>query len=105
MEPSTKQILAALSYPFWPVGLVSMLIAEKDKDLAYHGAQGLTFGLLACIALWLLGILVPYGAFMLIQLLWLGFLVLAIVYALKAYKGEQFRIPIVYDVMQKVRKA
>ncbi len=107
MEKSTKQILAALSYPFWPVGIVSLVVAEKDKDLAYHGMQGLIFGLLSTLIIYVLNMVIYpvfYSMYMITNLLWIAFLVLAIIYALKAYNGEQFKVPIVYDIMTKIKK-
>lgn len=103
MDESGKKILKALSYIIWPVGLVAFLIAEENKDMKFHGAQGLTFGLTLTI-LWYLvfGILgwLSRIFFWLGNLLSLVFLVMAIIYAVKAYKGERFRIPVIYDIMR-----
>lgn len=107
MDESGKKILKAVSYIFWPVGLISFLIAEEDKDMKFHGAQGLTFGLMITI-LWymIFGFLgwvwFIFGYFA--QLLGLAFLIGAIVFAVKAYKGERFRIPVIYDLMRLIYK-
>ena len=38
------------------------------------------------------------------NLLGIVFLIIAILYAVRAYKGERFAIPIVYDIMRKFYK-
>jgi len=119
MDKSGKQILSAISYIFWPVAIVAFLIDEKDKDLKYHGAQGLTFGL-AVTAVYLV-LMIPmmmisyiiafiglgfmmYLIWMILNLLGLVALVIAILYAVKAYKGEKFKIPVIYGIMTKFYK-
>ena len=107
MDKSGKQILKTLSYVIWPVGLVTFLIAEEDKDMKFHGAQGLAFGLTFNIIWYLLFGLMPWILYPLVyisHLLGIFWLVLTIIYAVKAYKGERFRIPVIYDIMRKFYK-
>ena len=107
MDESGKKILKALSYVIWPIGLVTFLIAEEDKDMKFHGAQGLVLGLAFNIPWYLLFGLVPYIFNPLVyisHLLALAWLIIAILYAVKAYKGERFRIPVVYDIMRMIYK-
>lgn len=107
MDESGKRILKALSYVFWPVGLVSFLIAEDDLELKFHGAQGLVFGMAAMILWYLFFGFFGWGFFV---FRWIGNLILltyyvfAVIFAIKAYKGERFRILLIYDLMRLIYK-
>lgn len=106
MDKGTKQWLQALSYPLWPVALITLVAVEdKDKTLQYHAAQGLTFSLLAMLVWWILDWFLVWWIFgSIVGLLGLALFVLSIYYAVRAYKGEIFKVPIAYDVMQKFKK-
>ena len=106
MDESGKKILKALSYFIWPIGLVTFLIAEGDSDMKYHGAQGFTFGITLTIISWILAFVFAFIPFLwwLSNIVWLLVTIAAILYAVKAYKGERFRIPVVYDLMRKFYK-
>ena len=104
MDESGKKILKALSYLLWPVALVAYLISEGDEDMKYHGAQGLTFGISLTIVWYIFYGIIPwilgYWFWRIGQLVSIAIFIIAILYAVKAYKGERFRIPIVYDIMK-----
>ena len=107
MDEQTKNVLNAISYILWPIGLVTYLIAEEDKEMKYHGAQGLTFGLALTIIWYLVYGLLGWAwlfFYWIANLLGLVFLILAIIYAVKAYKKERFQIPVIYDIMRKFYK-
>ncbi len=114
MDKDAKKILCALAYPIWIVAIINLIIAEKDKDLKYHGAQGLFFGI--CIGIlffalsfiaWIL-FFIPAIGWIVYSLLWMvlviGSIVLAIMYAIKAFNLEKFKIPVVYDISKKAFK-
>ena len=106
-DENTSKILAALSYPIWIIALVVVLIAKpKDKYAKYHAYQGLFWGiamLVVYIALSIFfGILmfIPYLRWIAsssITLLAIAILVMDIIFAVQAYQGKTFKIPVIYN--------
>jgi len=110
LSADTAKILAALSYPIWIIALITIIIAKpKDKFARYHGFQGLFFGIgvvVVYIGFWIiesvLG-MIPFLGFLVIILgfvvglfFWVAVLGVEIVFALKAYKGQTFKVPLIY---------
>lgn len=101
-----NRLLAALGYPIWIVALVVVVTdLKKDPFLRYHGWQALFWGL-AWFVLWVglsvVGLVlsaVPFlGAlvsFLTGVVLWLAWLVLSVLFAVRAYQGERFEVPVV----------
>jgi uncharacterized membrane protein len=98
--------LAALGYPVWIVALVVVVTdLKKDPFMRYHGWQALFWGI-AWFVLWaglsvvgavlsfvpLLGFLF---SFLTGTLMFLAWVVLSVVYAVRAYQGQRFEIPVV----------
>ena len=85
----TNKLLAALSYPIWIVALVMVLTntSKEDPFVKYHAWQGLFLA----IAMMLVS-MVTFGIGGLI--IWL----LAIYYAVQAYNGEYFEVPVIYGL-------
>lgn len=110
---STNQILAALSYPIWIIALIVVVMdsTKKDPYARKHGWTGL-FWNIGAFAIWigvltlmlLMGaIAAPLAALVgfFVPLYWLAWLVLSVVYAIKAYNRQEFTIPLITDVAAK----
>jgi uncharacterized membrane protein len=99
---SESRLLAALGYPLWiPALIVVLTDMKKDPYMRYHGWQALFWGL-AWLAVWVVfSILTSVLWFIflpllfLLPLLWLAVLVVSIWFAVRAYNGERFEIPVV----------
>jgi uncharacterized membrane protein len=101
-----NRLLAALGYPIWIVALVVIATdLKKDPFLRYHGWQALFWGI-GWFALWValtvVGFFVSFvpllGAlfgFVTGVALWLAWLVLSVLFAVRAYQGERFEVPVV----------
>ena len=110
LDQSTAKILSALSYPIWIVALITIIMAKpKDKFARYHGFQALFWGIGVIViytGFWIVESVlarIPFLGFLVVVIgifvgffFWLAVLVVGIVFALKAYKGETFRIPFIY---------
>ncbi|MGH2625145.1 MAG: DUF4870 domain-containing protein [Anaerolineales bacterium] len=110
-QPSTapvsneNRLLAALGYPFGIIAIIVLLTDMKNnRFMKYHAVQALLFVVAAIVvfggASILIGILaqisVAFAFFgFLIPLAWLAWIVLTIYYAVQAYNGKMFSIPVV----------
>jgi len=84
----------------WVSGLVFILIEKENKFVRFHAMQSIiVFGVLTVARIilawipiigWILGIIIGIGAF-----------VLWIILMIKAYQGEEFKLPIVADIAAK----
>lgn len=99
----TQNILAALCYLLWPVALVLLLAEPKHPRLRYDAINGLGFaiGVLIIAALASAFTLIPVIGWVLWVLFWAGALVLAVLYAIRAYEGKRVVIPVITDVLRK----
>ncbi len=103
-----NRLLAALSYPIWIVALAVVLTdIKKDPFMRYHGWQALFWGL-AWFVLWVgLTVLAAVPFFGLVfgvlagPVLALAWLVLSVWYAVRAYQGQRFEIPVVTDLARR----
>jgi len=113
LSPDTEKILAALSYPFWIAALVTILIAKpKNKYAKYHGFQGLFWGI-AIVVVYIafqifinvlsyvpfLGWAISILLFLTAGVFWLLILVIDIIFAVQAYQGKAFKIPVIYGMI------
>lgn len=105
---SENRLLAALGYPIWIVALVLVVTdLKKDPFMRYHGYQALFWGI-AWFVVWVglsvlsfipfLGLLFGFLAGPVLFLVWV---VASVVYAVRAYRGEQFEIPVVTGLARK----
>ena len=98
LSEDASKILAALSYPIWIVALVTILIAkQKEKYAKYHGYQGLFWGIAMFLVYLVLSI--PFNILWRAQgsLLGIAILGIEIYFAVLAYQGRTFKIPIIYN--------
>lgn len=87
-----KNIVAALSY-LWILSVVLYVLKKDDKYIEFHAKQGMVLFVLS-----FLGMFPVLG-----WPLWVISFLLIIVGALKAYKGEKYRIPLIADVAEKIK--
>ncbi|OGQ05455.1 MAG: hypothetical protein A2W61_08150 [Deltaproteobacteria bacterium RIFCSPLOWO2_01_44_7] len=109
----TPNISSLLCYVCAPITSVIFLLIEKEnKDVKFHAWQGTLFGvaiILLNIVLNILGLMLGsladfLGALILsflIPVIWLIVVVLWIVCLVKAYQGEQWKIPVIGDMAAK----
>lgn len=113
IQPSSSdqsnRLLAALAYPI-PIVLALIIVItdmQKDPFMKYHGWTALFWGIAWLIIRVALGILVsiPFLGWLLFILsapiFWLVWLILSIYYAVQAYNGKTFTIPVVSDWAKK----
>ncbi|HXP94284.1 MAG TPA: DUF4870 domain-containing protein [Candidatus Binatia bacterium] len=101
-----SRALAALGYPFWPLALLGLLDARRSPYLRRHAWQalGFNFGL---YAFWLLlnGIAaIPFFGWPAYPMLGLMFpfaFVASVIFGFRAWHGDDVRIPIVSDWVDK----
>lgn len=104
----SNRLLGALAYPIWIIALIIILTdMKKDSFMKHHGWTGLFWGiawLIIYVALFILGNIPFLGWILAIvtgPLLWIAWLILSIYYAVQAYNGKEFAIPLVSDWAKK----
>ena len=105
---SSNRLLAALAYPIWIIALIIVVTdMKKDSFMRHHGWTALFWGLAWLIIYVILKILIviPFLGWLIFlisaPILWLAWLILSIYYALQAYNGKEFTIPVVSDWAKK----
>lgn len=94
-------LAAVLSYVLgFVTGLVFFLIEKKNKFVRFHAMQSILFSA-AILLLNIVFTLIPVLNLILIPLISLAALVLWIILLIKAYQGEQFKLPIIGDIAEK----
>ncbi len=84
-------------------GIIFFLIEKENKFVRFHAMQSIiTFG-----GLFVLGIvagIIPVLGLMIGSLIWVVDIILWILLMIKAYQGEQFKLPFVGDIAEKQLK-
>lgn len=95
-----RNTAAALSYVgIWVTGLIFLLLEKEDKFVRFHAMQSLvTFGALTVFTM------VPIIGWILSPFIVLAGFVLWLVCIVKAYQGEEFKLPVVGDFAEKQLK-
>lgn len=109
-EPEDSQesrILVALGYPLWPLALLSLFDRKQSKRLRRHAYQaiGLNFGIYAIWAALEFITRLPFigwtplgwSSDIVLALMIPLFIVMSVVYGIKAWHGEDVRVPIISD--------
>ncbi len=106
-DPLESRALVALGYPLWPLALISLFDRKQSRRLRKHAYQalGFNFGMYGLYAL--LGLLLklplinwtPLGwsADVLLGIMLPIFMVMSVFYGIKAWHGDDVRVPIVTD--------
>ena len=84
----------------WITGLIFFLIEKDNKFVRFHAMQSIiTFGGLTMLFM-VLGF-IPFLGWLLFPILGIVQLVLWILLMVKAYQGEQFKLPVIGDLAEK----
>jgi uncharacterized membrane protein len=84
----------------WITGLIFFLIEKENRFVRFHAMQSMiTFGGLTI--LFMVIAYIPFIGWMLLPFLGLLQLVLWILLMVKAYQGEQFKLPVIGDLAEK----
>ena len=97
-DQSNEKLLSALTYPIPLVGIV-ILVSDTMKNnpvMKRHAVQSLALGVVLSVISIILGIIPIVGC--LAPILWL---VVTIYYAMQAYNGKAFTIPVITEFCQK----
>lgn len=98
MEPNLE---AALSYLLWFfTGIIFYVLEKENKFVRFHAMQSIvTFGFFF-VAVSVLGF-IPIIGWLFSMLLWLASLAIWVLMMMKAYQGEEFKLPVAGDIAQK----
>ena len=98
-DVEANKILAAISY-LWILCLIPLLTKKDSKFAQFHAKQGLVlFGIeLIAYVLSLLFYFLFIG-----QLISIALVVISIIGIIKAYNGEWYKMPYIYDWSQKIK--
>jgi uncharacterized membrane protein len=97
-DSSNEKLLSALTYPIPIVGIV-ILVSESMKTnpvMRRHAVQSIALGVVLAVVSIILGIIPVVGC--LAPILWLA---VTIYYAVQAYNGKEFTIPVITDFCKK----
>jgi uncharacterized membrane protein len=110
LEPN---VAGALSYLFMPLTGILFLLLEKERPtVRFHAAQSTVIGV-AAIGVWIVAsilsailAMIPILGWLAAVAIWmvlgLGGLVLWLVLMIRAYKGEEWHVPVAADYAQKL---
>lgn len=95
-----RNMAAVLCYVgIWVTGLIFLLLEKEDKFVRFHAMQSLVvFGALTVLTM------VPIVGWFLSPFIMLAGFILWLVCIVKAYQGEEFKLPIVGDFAAKQLK-
>ncbi len=105
VEPEDSQesrALVALGYPLWPLALLSLFDRKQSRRLRKHAYQALGFNI-GMAAVWgilslVVGIpILGISAGLLLAFMLPVFVVLSVLYGIKAWHGDDVRVPIISD--------
>ncbi len=94
-------VTAALTYLVgWITGLIFLLMEKEDKFVRFNAAQSLVFfgGMNVLFFIPIVGQFLGVILVIPLMVLWVYLMV-------KAYKGEEFRLPVIQDVVKKVEQS
>lgn len=101
-DPPESRALVALGYPLWPLALIALFDRKQSRRLRKHAYQALGFNL-GMAGLWgLLSLLtsIPilgFSAGIVLAFMIPIFVVLSVYYGIRAWHGEDVRVPVISD--------
>lgn len=110
-------VAALASYAVgWITGLIFFIVEKENKFVRFHAMQSIiVFGALSALGIVLsfffqffimIRLYVVFQALALLSnLIWLAAVVLWVILMVKAYQGENFKLPIAGDMAEKALKA
>lgn len=101
-DPAETRALVALGYPLWPLALLSLLDRSQSRKMRKHAYQALGFNLGMSALFGFLYLfrdipLLNMSVGLMLALMLPAFVVLSVYYGVRAWHGEEVRIPIISD--------
>jgi uncharacterized membrane protein len=101
-DPVESRALVALGYPLWPLALLSLFDRKQSRRLRRHAYQALGFNVgmaaLYGVLMLLTGIpLLGISAGLMLAFILPVFIVMSVYYGIKAWHGDDVRVPIISD--------
>ncbi|MCD4671413.1 MAG: DUF4870 domain-containing protein [Anaerolineaceae bacterium] len=96
---SDDRLWALLAYIFSPIIPVIIMLMDDKKDrpfLKAHNAQALVWGIIG----WAISSLLA-PVFFIGCVVWIAYIIITIIWAMKANKGELVEIPVITDFVKK----
>jgi uncharacterized membrane protein len=101
-DPAESRALVALGYPLWPLALISLFDRKQSRRLRKHAYQAIGFNI-GMAALWglltlMAGIpILGISAGIVLAFLLPIFVVLSVLYGIRAWHGDDVRVPVISD--------
>lgn len=95
-----RNLKATLSYITWIAGIIFYVTEKDDKFVRENAAQSIVMGIAFTVVSIILS-LIP-GIWWLGSILWVAYVVLVIICAIKANKGETQELPVITDLARKM---
>ena len=93
------KLASLLCYLLSIVGGIVFYLISKDKYVRFHAMQSILLGA-AYIIVFVIFVVVPF-LYWISWLAWLAYVVLSIVMMIKAYQGEQYKLPLIGNIAEK----
>lgn len=105
LDPPETRALVALGYPLWPLALIALFDRKQSKRLRKHAYQALGFnvgmaGLYGVMALLSSIPLLGLSATLLLVFILPVFVILSVYYGIKAWHGDDVRVPVITDWLE-----
>jgi uncharacterized membrane protein len=102
MDAPESRALIALGYPLWPLALIGLFDRKQSRKLRKHAYQALGFnvGMAALYGILTLLTSIPLlgiSAGLMLAFILPVFVVLSVYYGIKAWHGDDVRVPIISD--------
>jgi len=100
-----QKFMAALTYLLgFVTGAIFLTFEKKDKFIRYHAYQSILVSILWLVVVIFIGIIpfpVPFLQSFINLLLWIGFFVIWVFLMVKAFNGEQYKLPYIGEWAEK----
>ena len=106
-DSAESRALVALGYPLWPLALLSLFDRKQSRSLRKHAYQalGFNFGMYGVWALLMFITKLPFidltplgwSSYIILGFMLPVFIVLSVFYGIKAWHGDEVRVPIISD--------
>jgi uncharacterized membrane protein len=101
-DPAESRALVAMGYPLWPLALISLFDRKQSRRLRRHAYQALGFnvGMAALYGVLMLLTNIPLlgiSAGLMLAFILPVFVVMSVYYGIKAWHGDDVRVPIISD--------
>jgi uncharacterized membrane protein len=101
-DPGESRALVAMGYPLWPLALISLFDRKQSRRLRKHAYQALGFNV-GMAGLWgvltlMAGIpILGISAAIVLAFIIPIFVIMSVFYGIKAWHGDDVRVPVISD--------